>query len=302
MSTDADFEWLDVCGRGAYGEVHRVKDKRSREIVAIKLISRPAVDRFVIEEFQNLSKCNHPQIIKFKEAYVTDNHLAIVMEYASGGDLHSFMTKEGRLSERHARWLFQQLMTGVEYCHSQSIIVRDLKLENTLLTSGHSIPLIKIADFGVSKSSPQSILFTKNVGTPGYTAPEVLQGSGSYNGSKADIWSAGVLLYLLVFGEHPFVDLEEVKQNSFKNTHARITRCLYTFPAEVAVSNELKDLLQRIFVADSRKRIDMNQIFEHPWFLKDLPAPVLESRNTRRQSSQNLEKLNQVIADAKVTA
>jgi serine/threonine-protein kinase SRK2 len=70
----------------------------------------------------------------------------------------------------------------------------------------------------------------------------------------------------------------------------------------VAVSNELKDLLQRIFVADSRKRIDMNQIFEHPWFLKDLPAPVLESRNTRRQSSQNLEKLNQVIADAKVTA
>jgi serine/threonine protein kinase len=67
MSTDADFEWLDVCGRGAYGEVHRVKDKRSREIVAIKLIPRPAVDRFVIEEVQNLSKCNHPQIIKFKE-------------------------------------------------------------------------------------------------------------------------------------------------------------------------------------------------------------------------------------------
>jgi len=113
-----------------------------------------------------------------------------------------------------------------------------------------------------------------------------------------------VLLYLLVFGEHPFVDLDEVKKGSFKNTHARIVRCLYTFPADVPVSDELKDLLKRMFVADSRQRIDMNQIFEHPWFVKDLPAAVLESRNSRRKSTQKLDRLNQVIAepDVKVAA
>ncbi|CAK9170845.1 unnamed protein product [Ilex paraguariensis] len=152
------YEVLKVIGSGNFGVAKLVKDRFTGELHAVKYIERgQKIDEHVQREIMNHRSLKHPNIIRFKEVLLTPTHLAIVMEYAAGGELFERICSAGRFSEDEARFFFQQLISGVSYCHSIGICHRDLKLENTLL-DGSSAPRLKICDFGYSKAITFEIL------------------------------------------------------------------------------------------------------------------------------------------------
>ncbi|KAL5665593.1 hypothetical protein ACJX0J_025701, partial [Zea mays] len=176
------------------------------------------IDENVAREIINHRSLRHHNIIRFKEVVLTPTHLAIVMEYAAGGELFDRICSAGRFSEDEARYFFQQLICGVSYCHFMQICHRDLKLENTLL-DGSPAPRLKICDFGYSKSSLLHSKPKSTVGTPAYIAPEVLS-RREYDGKMADVWSCGVTLYVMLVGAYPFEDPDDPK--NFRKTIGRI--------------------------------------------------------------------------------
>ncbi|KAJ4714376.1 Protein kinase [Melia azedarach] len=213
------------------------------------------IDEHVQREIMNHRALKHPNIIRFKEVFVTPTHLAIVMEYAAGGELFERICNAGRFSGMRcinqtqlfldqARYFFQQLISGVSYCHSMQICHRDLKLENTLL-DGSTAPRLKICDFGYSKSSVLHSQPKSTVGTPAYIAPEVLSRK-EYDGKIADVWSCGVTLYVMLVGAYPFEDPDDPR--NFRKTIQRILSVHYSIPDYVRVSMECRHLLSRILL------------------------------------------------------
>ncbi|CAN6300102.1 unnamed protein product [Urochloa humidicola] len=209
------YEALKELGAGNFGVARLVRDKRTKELVAVKYIERgKKIDENVQREIINHQSLRHPNIVRFKEVCLTPTHLAIVMEYAAGGELFEKICSAGRFSEDESRYFFQQLISGVSYCHSMEICHRDLKLENTLL-DGSPTPRVKICDFGYSKPALLHSKPKSTVGTPAYIAPEVLSRK-EYDGKVADVWSCGVTLYVMLVGSYPFEDPEDPR--NFRKT------------------------------------------------------------------------------------
>lgn len=283
-------------GSGNFGVAKLVRDKVSKELFAIKFIERGhKIDEHVQREIMNHRSLNHPNIIRFKEVLLTATHLAIVMEYAAGGELFERICSAGRFGEDEARFFFQQLISGVSYCHSLHICHRDLKLENTLL-DGSTAPRVKICDFGYSKSGVLHSQPKTTVGTPAYIAPEVLS-KREYDGKIADVWSCGVTLYVMLVGAYPFEDPSDPKD--FRKTIGRILRSQYSIPDYVRVSDLCKHLLSRIFVANPEKRITMEEIKNHSWFLKNLPVDMSEGSSRSNNPSQSEEEIVWIIEEAR---
>ncbi|AQK71626.1 stress-induced protein kinase1 [Zea mays] len=188
------YELLKDIGSGNFGVARLMRNKDTKELVAMKYIPRGLkIDENVAREIINHRSLRHHNIIRFKEVVLTPTHLAIVMEYAAGGELFDRICSAGRFSEDEARYFFQQLICGVSYCHFMQICHRDLKLENTLL-DGSPAPRLKICDFGYSKSSLLHSKPKSTVGTPAYIAPEVLS-RREYDGKvSAVIFSSFFLL------------------------------------------------------------------------------------------------------------
>ncbi|KAH9297706.1 hypothetical protein KI387_029388, partial [Taxus chinensis] len=259
------------------------------------------IDENVRREIINHRMLRHPNIVRFKEVLLTPTHLAIVMEYAAGGELFERICTAGRFSEDEARFFFQQLISGVSYCHSKQVCHRDLKLENTLL-DGSPAPRLKICDFGYSKCSLLQSRPKSTVGTPAYIAPEVLSRK-EYDGKLADVWSCGVTLYVMLVGAYPFEDQEDPK--NFRKTIQRIMSVQYTIPDYVHVSTECKQLLARIFVANPTKRITIQEIKSHTWFRKNLPRELMEGAEANYQYDdpsnppQSIEELVKILEEAK---
>ncbi|CAN0877920.1 Serine/threonine-protein kinase SAPK2 [Linum grandiflorum] len=270
------YEEVKDIGSGNFGFAKLVKDKWSGELFAVKYIERGnKIDEHVQREIMNHRSLKHPNIIRFKEVLLTSSHLAIVMEYAAGGELFERICSAGRFSEDEARYFFHQLISGVSYCHSMQICHRDLKLENTLL-DGSPAPRLKICDFGYSKSAVLHSQPKSTVGTPAYIAPEVLSRK-EYDGKIADVWSCGVTLYVMLVGGYPFEDPDDPR--NFRKTIQRILSVHYSIPDYVRVSKDCKHLLSRIFVADPEKRISIPEIKKHPWFLKNLKPEEFETEH-----------------------
>uniref|UniRef100_A0A1J3DJQ9 non-specific serine/threonine protein kinase n=1 Tax=Noccaea caerulescens TaxID=107243 RepID=A0A1J3DJQ9_NOCCA len=290
------YEIVKDIGSGNFGVAKLVRDNSSKELFAVKFIERgQKIDEHVQREIMNHRSLNHPNIIRFKEVLLTATHLAIVMEYAAGGELFDRICSAGRFSEDEARFFFQQLISGVSYCHSLQICHRDLKLENTLL-DGSAAPRVKICDFGYSKSGVLHSQPKTTVGTPAYIAPEVLS-KKEYDGKIADVWSCGVTLYVMLVGAYPFEDPSDPKD--FRKTIGRILRSQYSIPDYVRVSDECKHLLSRIFVANPEKRITMEEIKNHSWFLKNLPVEMSEGSLRVNNPSQTVEEVVWVIEEAR---
>ncbi|KMT11844.1 hypothetical protein BVRB_5g105400 [Beta vulgaris subsp. vulgaris] len=297
------YEAIKDIGSGNFGVAKLVIDKKTKELFAVKYIERgKKIDENVQREIINHRSLRHPNIIRFKEVFVTSTHLAIVMEYAAGGELFNRICNAGRFSEDEARFFFQQLISGVSYCHSMEICHRDLKLENTLL-DGSPTPRLKICDFGYSKSGILHSQPKSTVGTPAYIAPEVLSRK-EYDGKIADVWSCGVTLYVMLVGGYPFEDPEDPK--NFRKTIARILSVQFSIPDYVRVSADCKQLLSRIFVANPSKRITIPEIKKHPWFLKNFPKDLIEGEKTNyegkdgdQQTVQSEEEIMQIIEEAR---
>ncbi|CAD7702720.1 unnamed protein product [Ostreobium quekettii] len=188
----------------------RIKDPR-RAAVAIKCIPRSCVARgakYIEREVLHHRRLWHRHVVMFRELLLTDSHLCIVMDYIGGGTLHQLVLEKRRLSEGLARWFFQQLILAVDYCHQKGVMNRDVKLENIVVDDRQKHhPVVYVCDFGLSKhvnnSDPTTLL-----GTGKYMAPEVIyQGAKGlrYDGKKADIYSCGVCLAVMLFGYYPEV-------------------------------------------------------------------------------------------------
>ncbi|KAG5401349.1 hypothetical protein IGI04_015956 [Brassica rapa subsp. trilocularis] len=236
-------------GFGNFGLARLMRNKKTNELVAVKFIDRGY------------------------KVVLTPTHLGIVMEYAAGGELFDRISSAGRFSEAEARYFFQQLICGVYYLHAMQICHRDLKLENILL-DGSPAPRLKICDFGYSKSSILHSNPKSTVGTPAYIAPEVF-GRSEYDGKSVDVWSCGVALYVMLVGAYPFEDPKDPR--NFRKTVQKIMAVKYKIPGYVHISEDCRNLLSRIFVANPSHRITLKEIRSHAWFLKNLPRELKES-------------------------
>ncbi|CAJ2646246.1 unnamed protein product [Trifolium pratense] len=226
------------------------------------------------------------------------------MEYASGGEMFERISKAGRFTEDEARFFFQQLISGVSYCHSMQICHRDLKLENTLLDGDPALHL-KICDFGYSKSSVLHSQPKSTVGTPAYIAPEVLL-KQEYDGKVADVWSCGVTLYVMLVGSYPFED--PVNPKDFRKTIQRVLSVQYSVPDFVQISPDCRDIISRIFVFDPAERITIPEIMKNEWFRKNLPADLVNEKvldnqfEEPDQPMQSMDTIMQIISEATVPA
>ncbi|KAI8102686.1 hypothetical protein M9434_005485 [Picochlorum sp. BPE23] len=297
------YELIRDIGSGNFGVAKLMRCTATGEEVAVKFIERgEKIDKNVEREIINHRQLSgHPNIIRFKEVFLTTTHLGISMEYASGGELFDRIVKAGRFSEDEARYFFQQLISGVEWCHREGVCHRDLKLENTLL-DGRPAPRLKICDFGYSKSAIFDSQPKSTVGTPAYIAPEVLSRK-QYAGEIADVWSCGVTLYVMLVGAYPFEDANDPR--NFRKTIQRIMGVKYSFPANLPLSRECHDLMGKIFVANPLKRISLAQIKQHPWFMKNLPPELSEKEigailESRSSTMQPVEDIKRLVAEARM--
>jgi 5'-AMP-activated protein kinase catalytic alpha subunit len=201
----------------------------------------------------------HPHIIRLYEVVETANDIYVVMEYVKSGELFDYIVEKGRLMEDEARHFFQQIISGVEYCHRNMVVHRDLKPENLLLDSRANV---KIADFGLSNVMRDGHFLKTSCGSPNYAAPEVISGR-LYAGPEVDVWSCGVILYALLCGSLPFDD------ENIPNLFKKIKGGIYTLPSHL--SPGARDLIPRMLLVDPLKRITIPEIRQHPWFTVHLP-------------------------------
>lgn len=293
------YEFVKDIGVGSFGLAKLMRDMETKELVAVKFIERGSkVNENVVREIINHRVIRHPNVVRFKELLLTPAHLLIVMEYAAGGQLYDRVINAGRFTEDEARYFFQQLISG-EISHG------DLKLANTLL-DGSSVPRLKICDFGYSvsyllNSPPKSI-----TGTLRYIAPEVLSGT-EYDGKLADVWSCGVTLYVMLVGVYPFADDKETE--NIEKTMQHILGAQYEIPAYINISNDCRHLLSRILIVTPAKRINIQEIKNHPWFLRNLQPELYDaaqaidySETNTRFSLQSIEDIMQIVEEAKKLA
>ncbi|KAK7476077.1 hypothetical protein BaRGS_00032704 [Batillaria attramentaria] len=197
----------DTLGVGTFGKVKIATHQLTGHKVAVKILNRQKIKSLDVvgkirREIQNLKLFRHPHIIKLYQVISTPTDIFMVMEYVSGGELFDYIVKHGRLKEPEARKFFQQIISGVWYCHRHMVVHRDLKPENLLLDAQGGV---KIADFGLSNMMHDGEFLRTSCGSPNYAAPEVISGK-LYAGPEVDIWSCGVILYALLCGTLPFDD------------------------------------------------------------------------------------------------
>ncbi|KAG2616249.1 CBL-interacting protein kinase 17-like isoform X1 [Panicum virgatum] len=296
------YELGRTVGEGNFGKVKQARHRGTGALFAVKILDRARVlsqriaDQ-IRREIATLKLLRHPNVVRLHEVAASKTKIYMVLEFVNGGELFDRIAIKGKLSEEEGRRLFQQLIDGVSYCHEKGIYHRDLKPENVLVDRKGNI---KISDFGLS-ALPQHLgndgLLHTTCGSPNYIAPEVLQNRG-YDGSLSDIWSCGVILYLMLVGYLPFDDRNIVVlyQKIFKGD-TQIPKCL---------SPGAQNLLQRILEPNPMKRITMAEIKAHEWFQRDY-VPAVPFDNDDEDSQLDLvlpvkEEINPSPGDHQINA
>ncbi|RKP11758.1 hypothetical protein BJ684DRAFT_23200 [Piptocephalis cylindrospora] len=267
-----DYEILRTIGSGAFGKVKLALHSATGKKVALKCVSRSLISSVdlgprVRREVRFLRRLRHPHIIKLYEVFVTTKEVIIVLEYA-GGEMFDYISENGKLHEREARRLFQQLISAIDHCHRRYIVHRDLKPENILLDEDNNV---KLADFGLANALSDGEFMRTACGSPNYAAPEVISGR-HYAGPEVDIWSCGVILYVMLTGRLPFDD------DFVPGLFRKITEGKYVVPKYV--SPEAKALLERMLVVDPLRRATVGEVRASAWASQDLPVylPDLEAQ------------------------
>ncbi|EIE26793.1 kinase-like protein, partial [Coccomyxa subellipsoidea C-169] len=254
----SDFEQGPILGTGSFGRVLLVHTKASREVCAIKALSKAHLIIHLRAERDVLRMVNHPGLVNFLGGFQDDNCVYFVMEYVCGGEFFRHLKAKEKLPEDHARFYAAEVLDAFEYLHSNDIVYRDLKPENLLLDSkGH----IKVTDLGFAKIVGSGKRTYTLCGTPDYLAPEIILNKG--HGMAVDWWAFGVFLYEMMAGFPPFYD-EDVT-----NTYKKILSGRFGFPAHFSVN--ARDLIRKLLQADLSKRYGClaagtNDIKNHPWF------------------------------------
>ena len=272
------YEVIKQLGKGGYGKVYEVKNIKTGEVRACKHLSKLNIKN--LEKFRReieiLKQMDHPNIIKLYEVYESDRSLYLVMEECKGGEIFDRIIKhiqdKKMYTERDAAKIFEQVMSCIAYCHNKNICHRDLKPENLLfLNEGEGEDnRLKVIDFGLSQACDR--LKTK-VGTAYYVSPEILNGNYTH---LCDIWSAGVILYILLSGDPPFNGPND------NVIYTKISEMKFKFPENKwkNISNEAKDLICHMIVPE-KDRYTAEQVLKHPWFknASNVPLSAIEFNN-----------------------
>ncbi|KAH7100392.1 Pkinase-domain-containing protein [Auriculariales sp. MPI-PUGE-AT-0066] len=272
-----EYNLSKTLGAGSMGKVKLAHHIHSGERLAVKIVPRPQttaaagttpeahakqVAKDASKEIRSVREASlsmllhHPYICGMRDFIVQPHNYFMVMDYVNGGQLLDYIISHGRLRERVARKFARQISSALEYCHRNNVVHRDLKIENILISANGNIKLI---DFGLSNLyNPASSLSTF-CGSLYFAAPELLNAK-VYTGPEVDVWSFGVVLYVLVCGKVPFDD------QSMPALHAKIKRGVVEYP--VWLSADCKALLARILVTNPSLRATMHEVTHHPWMLR----------------------------------
>ena len=279
-------------GEGGFGKVTTIIHKKTGQLRAMKLIKKS--EEFGFDEVENLMLLNHPNIMKLYEYFYEKDNIYIIMEYIRGDELFTKINEVHSFSEETSAIIIKSIFQGIAYCHSLGIIHRDLKPENILVPLGKvniDYTLLKIIDFGASVLMKGRKKITFRFGTAYYIAPEVLQ--QSYN-EKCDIWSIGVILYLLLTGSVPF-DGKNDDEIWKKIISEEIN---YSSPKLKSLSKEAKDLLKKLLVKNPDQRLSASEALEHVWIKKYAPHTKVNRVFSRKiyNNLKNFEEKSQFSA------
>ncbi|KAH7276839.1 hypothetical protein KP509_39G024200 [Ceratopteris richardii] len=282
------YELGRTLGEGTFAKVKSARNTVTGEDVAIKIINKEKILKHkmvkqIKREISTMKLIKHPNVVQLYEVMASKTNIYIVLEFVTGGELFDKIFRQGKLKEDEARKYFQQLINAVDYCHSRQVYHRDLKPENLLLDAEENL---KVSDFGLS-ALPQQFredgLLHTTCGTPNYVAPEVLNDKG-YQGATADLWSCGVILYVLMAGYLPF------DEQNLMTLYKKIHKADFTCPAWF--SSGARKLISRILEPNPQKRITIREILENDWFKKGYkPARFSE------EGSINLDDIDAVFDD-----
>ncbi|KAK4654783.1 Serine/threonine-protein kinase [Podospora pseudocomata] len=297
-----NYTFIKTIGQGSMGKVKLAKKEVTGELVACKIIERVTPDdgRQSREEREKadaaredrnareaaiVSLLNHQYICGLRDNLRTRWHWYMLFEYVNGGQMLDYIISHGKLKEKQARKFARQIASAVDYCHRNSIVHRDLKIENILISKTGDI---KIIDFGLSNlfSPDEDRKLKTYCGSLYFAAPELLQAK-PYTGPEVDVWSFGVVLFVLVCGKVPFDD------QYMPALHQKIKKGAVDYPSWL--SSECKHLISRMLVTDPRQRATMHEVMNHPWMLKGYNGPPENYLPQREPLSLPLD--NEVIAN-----
>nr|XP_057934975.1 serine/threonine-protein kinase SIK3 homolog isoform X3 [Doryrhamphus excisus] len=259
------YEIERTIGKGNFAVVKLATHIYTKAKVAIKIVDKTQLDdenlKKIFREVQIMKLLKHPHIIRLYQVMETERMIYLVTEYASGGEIFDHLVAHGRMAEKDARKKFKQIVAAVHFCHCRNIVHRDLKAENLLLD--HNLN-IKIADFGFSNLFSRGQLLKTWCGSPPYAAPELFEGK-EYDGPKVDIWSLGVVLYVLVCGALPF------DGSTLQNLRARVLSGKFRIP--FFMSTDCEYLIRHMLVLEPSRRLSMEQICKNKWMRQGDPDP-----------------------------
>lgn len=268
------YELGKLLGQGTFAKVYHARNVKTGESVAIKVMDKAKIMKVgmmeqIKREISIMRLVRHPNIVELYEVMASKTKIYFVMEYVRGGELFNKVAK-GRLKEDAARKYFQQLISAVDFCHSRGVYHRDLKPENLLLDENENL---KVSDFGLSalpEQFKQDGLLHTTCGTPAYVAPEIIAKKG-YDGAKADIWSCGVILFVLMAGYLPFQDANLMAM--YRKIYKGDFKCPQWFSPLVV------KIVSRLLEPNPRTRITIPRLMEVPWFRKGFKAGRPVSRD-----------------------
>lgn len=280
-TVQTDYNVLSKIGKGSFGSVFKVHHKKTGQFRAMKVIKRDTVnlqddDKKFLKEIEILIKADHPNIIRIYEFFLDDVNYYVIMEFVSGGELYDTITSWKEFHEQKAAYIMKQILSAVAYLHSFNIIHRDLKPENMLVENrsknrrGEEEINIKIIDFGTCNFIEKNSKLSLKVGSPYYIAPEVL--ARNYN-EKCDIWSCGVILYVLLVGYPPFSgnSTEDLLKNVSKGQYS--TEGIYW----KNVSKDAKDLVASMLEFSPKKRISAEDALKSKWLMSNSNSTISDT-------------------------
>ncbi|XP_073233742.1 aurora kinase C-like [Porites lutea] len=261
-----DFDIGKPLGKGKFGNVYLAREKKSKYIVALKVLFKSQLEKNHVEhqlrrEIEIQSHLRHHNILRLFGYFYDKTRVYLILEYAPKGELYKELTKMERFDEKTSSNYIRQLADALKYCHSKKVIHRDIKPENLLLGLKGDL---KIADFGWSVHAPSSRRTTL-CGTLDYLPPEMIE--GKEHDEKVDLWSLGVLCYEFLVGKPPF------EAEGHQETYRRISRVDLKFPDHV--SEGARDLISRLLVHDPRKRLPLSGVLAHPWIRNNAQPPTM---------------------------
>ncbi|XP_031486097.1 CBL-interacting serine/threonine-protein kinase 3 [Nymphaea colorata] len=283
------YELGRTIGEGTFAKVKFARNTETGEPVALKILDKEKVLKHKLveqikREISTMKLIKHPNVVRLYEVMGSKTKIFIVLEFVTGGELFDKIVNFGRMSEDEARRYFQQLIHAVDYCHSRGVYHRDLKPENLLLDAQGNL---KISDFGLSALSQQvrddGLLHT-TCGTPNYVAPEVLDDRG-YDGATADLWSCGVILFVLLAGYLPFDD------SNLMNLYKKISLAEYTCPSWLSLG--AMELIVKILDPNPMTRITIPEILQNKWFKEGYKPPVFQE-----EENINLDDIHAAFKDS----